>query len=115
MHALHLVETGTPQGQNWNLEELSAVCAAGGRYAFLLSAVAEPFTGGTGMLVAPVAVLQREPAGRAPRGRRTGLGDGALMRTPSAAQRTATRLRARPALAKGASPPYPRRPLAANR
>ncbi|MGW8374419.1 cyclase family protein [Streptomyces sp. ODS28] len=57
VHALHLVEMGMPQGQNWNLEELSAACAAERRYAFLLSAPPEPFTGGTGAPVAPVAVL----------------------------------------------------------
>ncbi|QHC20531.1 cyclase family protein [Streptomyces sp. GS7] len=57
VHALHLVEMGMLQGQNWNLEELSAACAAEGRYTFLLSATAEPFVGGCGAPVAPVAVL----------------------------------------------------------
>ncbi|MEU6115633.1 cyclase family protein [Streptomyces sp. NPDC047117] len=57
VHALHLVEMGMLQGQNWNLEELSAACATEGRHTFLLSAVAEPFTGGAGAPVAPVAVL----------------------------------------------------------
>ncbi|GGU88195.1 cyclase [Streptomyces albospinus] len=57
VHALHLVEMGMLQGQNWNLEELSKTCAAEGRYAFLLSAMAEPFVGGSGAPVAPVAVL----------------------------------------------------------
>ncbi|UNZ18762.1 cyclase family protein [Streptomyces sp. 891-h] len=57
VHALHLVEMGMLQGQNWNLEELSAACADEGRYAFLLTAQPEPFTGGTGAPVAPVAVL----------------------------------------------------------
>lgn len=57
VHALHLVEMGMPQGQNWNLEELGAACAEEGRHAFLLSATPEPFTGGTGSPVAPVAVL----------------------------------------------------------
>ncbi|WP_433856929.1 cyclase family protein [Streptomyces kronopolitis] len=57
VHALHLVEMGMPQGQNWNLEELSAACAQEGRGAFFLSATAEPFVGGTGAPVAPVAVL----------------------------------------------------------
>ncbi|MFD9815481.1 cyclase family protein [Streptomyces sp. NPDC059080] len=57
VHALHLVEMGMLQGQNWNLEELSATCADLGRHAFLLSAVAEPFTGGAGAPVAPVALL----------------------------------------------------------
>ncbi|NBM18657.1 cyclase family protein [Streptomyces sp. GC420] len=57
VHALDLVEMGMLQGQNWNLEELSAACAEERRYAFLLSATPEPFTGGTGSPVAPVAVL----------------------------------------------------------
>ncbi|MGW2326631.1 cyclase family protein [Streptomyces sp. NPDC001700] len=57
VHALDLVEMGMPQGQNWNLEELSAACAEEGRYTFLLSATPEPFTGGTGAPVAPVAIL----------------------------------------------------------
>ncbi|MFK0292155.1 cyclase family protein [Streptomyces sp. NPDC090442] len=57
VHALHLVEMGMLQGQNWNLEELSRACADEGRYAFLLSAPAEPFVGATGAPVAPVAVM----------------------------------------------------------
>jgi kynurenine formamidase len=57
VHALHLVEMGMPQGQNWNLEELSTACGEVGRYDFLLSAMPEPFVGGTGPPVAPVAVL----------------------------------------------------------
>lgn len=57
VHALHLVEMGMLQGQNWNLEELSEVCADEARYSFLLSAPPEPFTGATGAPVAPVAVL----------------------------------------------------------
>lgn len=57
VHALDLVEMGMLQGQNWNLEELSTACGETGRYAFLLSAMPEPFVGGTGTPVAPVAVL----------------------------------------------------------
>ncbi|GAA3488878.1 cyclase family protein [Streptomyces cremeus] len=57
VHALDLVEMGMLQGQNWNLEELSTACAQEGRYAFLLSAMPEPFVGGTGTPVAPVAIL----------------------------------------------------------
>ncbi|WP_328327806.1 MULTISPECIES: cyclase family protein [unclassified Streptomyces] len=57
VHALHLVEMGMPQGQNWNLEELSTACAEAGQYSFLLSATPEPFKGGTGAPVAPVALL----------------------------------------------------------
>ncbi|MFI9546962.1 cyclase family protein [Streptomyces sp. NPDC052016] len=57
VHALDLVEMGMLQGQNWNLEELSTACGQEGRYTFLLSAMPEPFVGGTGTPVAPVAVL----------------------------------------------------------
>ncbi|MCC3313402.1 cyclase family protein [Nocardia africana] len=57
VHALHLVEMGMLQGQNWNLEELSEVCAEEGRYDFLLSAMPEPFVGATGSPVAPVAIF----------------------------------------------------------
>lgn len=57
VHALHLVETGMLQGQNWNLEELSTACGEAGRYTFLLSAMPEPFVGATGTPVAPVAIL----------------------------------------------------------
>jgi kynurenine formamidase len=56
VHALDLVEMGMLQGQNWNLEALAADCAEDGRYAFLLSAPPEPFTGGVGAPVVPVAV-----------------------------------------------------------
>ncbi|MFC9127716.1 cyclase family protein [Streptomyces sp. NPDC057099] len=57
VHALDLVEMGMPQGQNWNLEKLSTACGEAGRYAFLLAATPEPFSGATGSPVAPVAVL----------------------------------------------------------
>ncbi|GHH06966.1 cyclase family protein [Streptomyces lanatus] len=57
VHALDLVEMGMLQGQNWNLEELSTACGQEGRHEFLLSAMPEPFVGGTGTPVAPVAVL----------------------------------------------------------
>ncbi|MEU3369514.1 cyclase family protein [Streptomyces sp. NPDC006711] len=57
VHALDLVEMGMPQGQNWNLEELSRACAQASRHTFLLSAMPEPFVGGTGTPVAPVAIL----------------------------------------------------------
>ncbi|MGW2301166.1 cyclase family protein [Streptomyces sp. NPDC001809] len=57
VHALDLVEMGMLQGQNWNLESLSTACAQERRHAFLLSAMPEPFVGGTGTPVAPVAIL----------------------------------------------------------
>lgn len=56
VHALHLVEMGMLQGQNWNLEELSRDCAADGAYAFLLDASPQPFVGGIGTPVNPVAI-----------------------------------------------------------
>ncbi|RSS64785.1 cyclase family protein [Streptomyces sp. WAC06614] len=57
VHALDLVEMGMHQGQNWNLETLSTACGEARRYSFLLSAMPEPFVGGTGTPVAPVAIL----------------------------------------------------------
>ncbi|MFI7010394.1 cyclase family protein [Streptomyces sp. NPDC050145] len=57
VHALDLVEMGMLQGQNWNLESLSTACGEAGRYAFLLTAMPEPFQGATGTPVAPVAVF----------------------------------------------------------
>ncbi|MFC9999774.1 cyclase family protein [Nocardia sp. NPDC127526] len=57
VHALHLVEMGMLQGQNWNLEPLSTACAEQSRYEFLLSAMPEPFVGATGTPVAPVAIF----------------------------------------------------------
>ncbi|MHB8340522.1 MAG: cyclase family protein [Mycobacteriales bacterium] len=56
VHLLHLVEMGLTQGQNFDLEELAADCAADGRYRFLLAASPEPFVGGLGSPVHPVAV-----------------------------------------------------------
>lgn len=57
VHGLDLVEMGMLQGQNWNLEELSTVCAQERRHTFLLAAMPEPFTGATGTPVAPVALF----------------------------------------------------------
>lgn len=56
VHALHLVEMGMLQGQNWNLEELAADCKADGVYEFLLDASPQPFRGAIGSPVNPVAV-----------------------------------------------------------
>ena len=56
VHLLHLVEMGMTQGQNFDLEELAAACAADGRYSCLLSATPEPVVGAVSGLVAPVAV-----------------------------------------------------------
>jgi kynurenine formamidase len=57
VHCLTIVDMGLTQGQNWNLEGLSSVCAEHGRYEFFLAANPEPFVGGTGSPVAPVAVF----------------------------------------------------------
>ena len=56
VHMLHIVEMGLLQGQNFDLEALAADCAADSRYTFLLLATPEPFVGGCGAPVAPVAV-----------------------------------------------------------
>lgn len=56
VHVLHLVAMGLLQGQNWDLEGLSAACAADGRYTFLLDATPQPFTNGLGSPVNPVVI-----------------------------------------------------------
>jgi kynurenine formamidase len=56
VHLLHLVEMGMTQGQNWFLDELADVCAADGRYGFLLDATPLPFTNALGSPVNPVAL-----------------------------------------------------------
>ena len=56
VHLLHLVEMGMTQGQNFVLEDLAVACAEDGRYDFLLAATPEPFKGGLGAPVAPVAL-----------------------------------------------------------
>lgn len=56
IHCLHLVEMGLMQGQNWDLEDLAADCAADGQYDFLLEASPQPFVGGIGSPVNPVAI-----------------------------------------------------------
>jgi kynurenine formamidase len=56
VHLLHLVEMGMTQGQNFDLEALAADCAGDGVYEFLLDATPQPFVGGLGTPVNPVAV-----------------------------------------------------------
>jgi kynurenine formamidase len=56
VHLLDIVEMGLTQGQNFDLENLAAECARDGVYEFLLSASPEPFVGGLGAPVAPVAL-----------------------------------------------------------
>lgn len=56
VHLLHLRDMGLTQGQNFDLEELAAHCAADGTYEVLLVANPEPVTGGAGAPTNPVAV-----------------------------------------------------------
>jgi hypothetical protein len=56
VHLLHLVDMGMTQGQNWNMEDLSADCADDGRYTFFLDASPMPLTNGVGSPVNPVVV-----------------------------------------------------------
>jgi kynurenine formamidase len=56
MHCLHLVDMGLTQGQNWDLEALAADCAADGQWDFFLEASPQPFVGGVGSPVNPVAI-----------------------------------------------------------
>jgi kynurenine formamidase len=56
LHALCIVEMGLTLGQNFDLETLAEDCAADGVYEFLLSASPEPFEGGLGGPVNPIAV-----------------------------------------------------------
>lgn len=56
VHLLQLRDMGLIQGQNFDLEALSAHCAADGSYEMLLVANPEPVTGGVGAPTSPVAV-----------------------------------------------------------
>lgn len=56
VHLLHLVEMGMTQGQNFDLEALAADCAADGVYECFLDATPQPFVGGLGTPVNPVAI-----------------------------------------------------------
>ena len=56
IHCLDLVMMGLTQGQNFDLEELAADCAADAQYDFLLEASPQPFVGGVGSPVNPVAI-----------------------------------------------------------
>ena len=56
VHLLQLRDMGLTQGQNFDLEELAAHCAADGVYESLLVANPEPVTGGVGAPTNPVAI-----------------------------------------------------------
>jgi kynurenine formamidase len=54
-HMIELRDVGMPQGQQWDLDELAADCAADGVYEFLLAATPLPVTHASGGPVAPTA------------------------------------------------------------
>ena len=54
-HMIELRDMGIPQGQQWDLDELAADCAADGVSEFLLSATPLPITHACGGLTAPTA------------------------------------------------------------
>jgi kynurenine formamidase len=56
VHLLQLRDMGLTQGQNFDLEALSAACADDGVYEFLLVANPEPFSGAVGSPTNPVAI-----------------------------------------------------------
>ena len=56
IHCINLVMMGLTQGQNFDLEELSLDCKHDGQYDFLLEASPQPFVGGIGSPVNPVAI-----------------------------------------------------------
>jgi kynurenine formamidase len=56
LHRILIGQFGMALGELWWTEDLAADCAEDGVYEFLLSAPPEPFTGGVGAPVAPVAV-----------------------------------------------------------
>jgi kynurenine formamidase len=55
VHMIDLRDIGMPQGQQWQLDDLAADCAADGVWGCLLVATPLPVTGGIGGLVAPTA------------------------------------------------------------
>jgi len=57
VHVLHLVYMGMLQGQNFDLEELSRLCASSGQYAFFLEASPQPLARAVGTPVNPVAIF----------------------------------------------------------
>jgi kynurenine formamidase len=56
LHLLCIVEIGLTLGHNFDFEELADDCAHDGVYEFLLSASPEPFEGGLGGPVNPIAI-----------------------------------------------------------
>jgi len=56
VHMIQLRDMGLAQGQNFNLDEFAAACAADGRIDCLLVATPLPLTGAAGAPVAPTAI-----------------------------------------------------------
>ena len=56
IHCINLVMMGLTQGQNWDLEELSTDCQNDGKWDFLLEASPQPFVGGIGSPINPIAI-----------------------------------------------------------
>lgn len=56
LHMLCLRDMGCPLGEMFELEELSADCAADGRYSFMLAAPALALTGAFGSPVNPIVL-----------------------------------------------------------
>jgi kynurenine formamidase len=56
IHCINIVMMGLTQGQNWDLEELTVDCQNDGQWDFFLEASPQPFVGGIGSPVNPVAI-----------------------------------------------------------
>jgi kynurenine formamidase len=56
VHMIHIVEMGLVQGQNFDLESLSADCADDGRYEFLVNTTPEPIVHAAGAPATPVVL-----------------------------------------------------------
>jgi kynurenine formamidase len=57
VHELALVYMGMPLGENFELDELAAACAAAGQWDFFFAGAPLPIRGGVGGPVNPIAVL----------------------------------------------------------
>ncbi|GAA3215792.1 cyclase family protein [Microbacterium terregens] len=57
LHQIVIPNMGLTVGEMWDFEELGRVCAAKGRYEFLLSAPPLPITGAVGSPINPIALL----------------------------------------------------------
>ena len=56
VHMIQLRDMGLAQGQNWNLDDLAADCAADGQHDFMLVAPPLPLTNAVGAPVVPIAI-----------------------------------------------------------